>query len=233
VSWPIPVTLKLQWSAIRVSCPLGGLRTKCLKDCSTVPHVIFNLDLTKSIGPPWDGTHIQVVTRNPKNNQLWTYAPITPSGSPPSPMVLQPNRQLRCSYTPLCSMRVGLGVTDVEARVFLTSPHSSPLQRGRVRWLVTRQFLCAIQVLTCQEFSTRLGVQILSLGNARLLEATFPLQQVFFDQFISKQTSFVLPISLFEGGEEGRREEKLFGGAQTAAIDHLLAFLPSLRGGKS
>lgn len=148
-------------------------------------------------------------------------------------MVLQPNRQLRCSYTPLCSMRVGLGVTDVEARVFLTSPHSSPLQRGRVRWLVTRQFLCAIQVLTCQEFSTHLGVQILSLGNARLLEATFPLQQVFFDQFISKQTSFVLPISLFEGGEEGRREEKLLRGAQTAAIDHLLAFLPPSRGGKS
>lgn len=111
-------------------------------------------------------------------------------------MVLQPNRQLRCSYTPLFSMRVGLGATDVESRVFLVSPHSSPLQRGRVRWLVTRQFLCAIRVLTCQEFSTHLGVQILSLGNARLLEATFPLQQVFF-RSVHFQTNQLCPSDFF------------------------------------
>lgn len=90
-----------------------------------------------------------------KSKKIVNFEPALPlphkDHNPPQ-MVLQPNRQLRCSYTPLFSMRVGLGVTEVESRVFLISPHSSPLQRGRVRWLVTRQFLCAIQVLTCQEF---------------------------------------------------------------------------------
>lgn len=113
---------------------------------------IFNLDLTKSIRLPQDGTHIQVVKRNQKNINFKPALPLPHKDHNPPQMVLQPNRQLRCSYTPLFSMRVGLGVTDVESRVFPISPHSSPLQRGRVRWLVTRQFVYAIQVLTCQEF---------------------------------------------------------------------------------
>lgn len=119
-----------------------------------------------------------------ENKAIWNFDPAVPSLPQKDPhpplMVLQPNRQLRSSYTPLLSMRVGLGATAAEPRVVLVSPRSSPLQRGRVRWLVTRQFLSAIRISTCQEFSTHLGVRILSLGNARLLEATFPLKQVFF-----------------------------------------------------
>lgn len=56
------------------------------------------------------------------------------------PWVKQSNRQLRCAYTPRISMRVGLRATGGSFRSILVSPHSSPLQRGCVRWLVTRQF---------------------------------------------------------------------------------------------
>lgn len=155
MSWPIPVTLKLQWSAIHVSCPLGGLRSKCLKDCSNSKccYKVFSTWIwPNQLGCPKMVLTSKLLREIKKIMNFEPALPLPHKEHNPPQMVLQPNRQLRCSYTPLFSMRVGLGVTDVESRVFPISPHSSPLQRGRVRWLVTRQFLCAIQVLTCQEF---------------------------------------------------------------------------------
>lgn len=137
-------------------------------------------------------------------------------------------------------MRVGLGATAVEPRVVLTSPHSSPRQRGRVRWLVTRQFLSAIRILTCQEFlnsswcsNSRFRKRTTARSHLSTT-ASFLLISSF-----TKQTSFVLPISLFWGRGEGRHEEKILGDGGGGVVCvaycsyYLLAFLPLSREGKS
>lgn len=242
VSWPIPVTLKLQWSAIHVSCPLGGLRTKCLKDRS-----ILNA-ATQCFQPGSDQINQAALgwythpSCSWETKQCWILilrSPLPHKAPHPPQLVLQPNRQLRCSYTPLLSMRVGLGATAVEPRVALVSPHSSPLQRGRVRWLVTRQFLSAIRIWTCQEFETHLGVRIVGLGNARLLEATFPLQQVFFwSVHLPNKPALSFRFLYFGGGEREDMKKRYWGwgwGVVCVAYCsyYLLAFLPLSREGKS
>lgn len=86
-------------------------------------------------------------------------------------------------------MRVGLEVKDSE--VLLVPPHSSPLLRGGVRWLVTRQFqvvvFFAMQVCMCAKLSKS------TLVFKSLLEATFPLTESKFSLISSffKQTSRV------------------------------------------
>lgn len=60
-------------------------------------------------------------------------------------------------------MRVGLEVKDSE--VLLVPPHSSPLLRGGVRWLVTRQFqvvvvFCDASLYVCQVVKIHPGIQI-------------------------------------------------------------------------
>lgn len=130
-------------------------------------------------------------------------------------MVLQPNRQLRSSYTPLVSMRVGLGATAAEPGGALVSPHSSPRQRGRVRWLVTRQFLSAIPIFQRAKdfFPTQLGVSNCRFRKRTTARSHLSTRASFLlISSFSKQTSFVLPISLFWGRGEGRHEEKILGG---------------------
>lgn len=115
-------------------------------------------------------------------------------------MVLQPNRQLHCSYTPLVSMRVGLGVTDVESKVTLVSPHSSPLQRGRVRWLVTRPFCFEIKVLNMSRTLKPMLVFEFSVWETQTARSHLSTLASFLSiSSFPKQTSFVLLILYFGG----------------------------------
>ncbi|KAI1234735.1 hypothetical protein IHE44_0003112 [Lamprotornis superbus] len=103
----------------------------------------------------------------------------------PPQMVLQPNRQLRCSYTPLLSMRVGLGATAVEPRLVLISPHSSPLQRGRIN--ADLETWCKVQVFktltfTCILPNTYLGFFQATQGFEQVPQVTTNTVQVLKNQ---------------------------------------------------
>lgn len=148
-------------------------------------------------------------------------------------MVLQPNRQLRCSYTPLFSMRVGLGVTDVESSVCDFSTLLTPAAR-------TRKVAC----------NKTISLRNPSFIMPRILNSSWYSNSQFRKHktarshlpttasFLSissflKQTSFALLISLFWGRGEGDMKKRYLGCSHTASIDHLLAFLPLSSEGKS
>lgn len=157
VSWPIPFTLKLQWSAVRVSCPLGGLRTKCLKDCS-------NSKCCYKIFSTWIWPNQLGCPRMVRTSKLLKEIKTIINFEPALPLLHYPIKIVTlpkwcCSQTDsyaVHTLRFLACAWGLEwqtwSPVFPISPHSSPLQHGRIRWLVTRQFLCAIQVLSCQEF---------------------------------------------------------------------------------
>lgn len=229
MSWPIPVTLKLQWSAIHVSCPLGGLRTKCLKDRS-IPNAATQLFSTW-IRPNQSGcsrvVHASKLFMRYKAILNFDPAvPVTPQRCPPSPAGAAAKQTATLFIHSTLSMRVGLGATAVEPRAALLFPHSSPRQRGRVRWLVTRQFLSAIPILTCQEFETHLGVRIVGLGNARLLEATFPLQQVFFwSVHLPNKPALSFRFLYFGGGEREDMKKRYWGWGWEGGVCRILQLL--------
>lgn len=127
-------------------------------------------------------------------------------------MVLQPNRQLRCSYTPLVSMRVGLGATDAEPRGFDCSTLLTPAARTRKvacnktislynPGLNMPRSLISSWCLNSQFRKHKTARSHLSTTASFLSISSFP-----------KQTSFVLLMSLFWGRGKGRHEEQIIGG---------------------